>query len=85
MAEAHELFSSLMEKDSKVHVELGDNSRYALKGEGTFMFHLDSGGLLYSHDVFYVPGLNRNFLSDLFLEERGFVIAFQRGKVLIHP
>jgi hypothetical protein len=38
MIEAHELFSSLMERDSGVHVELGDDAKYAMKGEGIVLF-----------------------------------------------
>ena len=44
MTEARELFSSLTESDSDVHVELGDDAKYAVKGEGTITFHLESGG-----------------------------------------
>jgi hypothetical protein len=38
MKEAWELFSSLTETDSDVHVEFGDDVRYAVKGEGTITF-----------------------------------------------
>jgi hypothetical protein len=41
MTEAQEIFSSLMEKESKVHVELGDDVRYAVKGEGIVTFQLE--------------------------------------------
>jgi hypothetical protein len=40
MTEAWHLFSSLMDKDLKVHVEYGDDARYAMKGEGIVTFHL---------------------------------------------
>jgi hypothetical protein len=40
MTEAWELFSSLMEMDSGIHVELGDDAKYAVKGEGTILFDL---------------------------------------------
>jgi hypothetical protein len=42
MTEARELFNSLTEKDSGTHVELGDDAKYAVKGEGTIMFQLES-------------------------------------------
>jgi hypothetical protein len=60
MTEAHELFSSPTESDADLHVQLGDDARYAVKGEGTIMFQLESGGLLDAHDVLYVPGLKKN-------------------------
>jgi hypothetical protein len=44
--EARELFNSLMEKDSWIHVELGDDAKYVVKGEGTILFQLESSGSL---------------------------------------
>jgi hypothetical protein len=38
MTGAHDLFNSLTDKDSRIHVDLGDDSNYALKGEGTIVF-----------------------------------------------
>jgi hypothetical protein len=32
----------LTEKESRIHVELGDDAKYAVKGEGTISFWLDS-------------------------------------------
>jgi hypothetical protein len=83
MIEAHDLFSSLTERDSNVHVELGDDAKYVVKGEGTIMFHLELGGSFDAQVVLYVPGLKNNFLSVSSMEDKGFVIIFQRGKVLI--
>jgi hypothetical protein len=53
-------------------VELGDDAKYAVKGKGTFMFQLESGGLLEAHDVLYVPELKKNLLSVSVLEDKGF-------------
>jgi hypothetical protein len=38
MIEALELFSSLTEMDLDVQVELGDDAKFVVKGEGTTMF-----------------------------------------------
>jgi hypothetical protein len=76
MTEAQELFSSLMERDSYVHVELGDDAKYAVKGEGTITFHLESGGSFDAQDVLYVPGLKKNFLSVSTMEDKGFFHYF---------
>jgi hypothetical protein len=51
MTKAREIFSILIERDSYVHVELSDDSKYAMKGEGTITFHLESGGSLDAQDV----------------------------------
>jgi hypothetical protein len=85
MTEAQELFSSLMERDSDVHVELGDDAKYAVKGEGTICFQLESGGSFDAQDVLYVPGLEEEFSLSLSYGGQGFFHTFQRGKVLIHP
>jgi hypothetical protein len=83
MTEAWESFSSLTEKDLGTHVDLGDDAKYAMKGEGTIMFQLESGGLLEAHDVLYVPGQKKNLLSVSILEDMGFVVLFNKGQVFI--
>jgi hypothetical protein len=52
--EALELFNNLT-KDSGIHVELGDDAKYAVKGEGTILFQLESSGSLEAQDMLYVP------------------------------
>jgi hypothetical protein len=64
-------------------VELGDDAKYVVKGKGTIMFHVESGGLLEAQDVLYVPELKKKLLSVSVLEDMGFSVTFQRGKVLI--
>jgi hypothetical protein len=64
-------------------VDLVDDSKYVVKGEGTILFQLDSSGLFKAHDVLYVPELKKNFLLVLVLEDKGFVVMFKKGKVLI--
>jgi hypothetical protein len=85
MKKIRELFSSLMERDSNVHAELGDDAKYEMKGEGTITFQLKLGGSLDAHDVLYILGLKNNLLSVSAMEDMGFVVTFQRGKVLIRP
>jgi hypothetical protein len=57
-------------------VGLGDDAKYAVKGEGTITFHLESGGSLDAHDVLYVPGLKKNFLSVSAMEDKGLFVTF---------
>jgi hypothetical protein len=45
-------------------VELGNDAKYAMKGERTISFQLELGGLLEAHDVLYVP-LTANVLMYL--------------------
>jgi hypothetical protein len=85
MTKARELFNNLTERDSRVHVELDDDAKYAVKGEGTVLVQLEEGGSFDAWDVLYVPRLKKNLLSVSTMEDRGFVITFQRGQVLICP
>jgi hypothetical protein len=73
-----------MERDSYVHVEIGDDARCVVKGEGKIKFQLKLGGLLDAQDVIYIPGLKKNFLSVSTMEDMGFSVTFQRGKVVLH-
>jgi hypothetical protein len=74
-----------MKKYLWIHLELGDDSKYVVKGERTILFHLELGGLLETWDVLYVPRLKKNMLSILVMEDMGFVFIFHKGKVLICP
>jgi hypothetical protein len=47
------------------------------------LFQLESGGSFDAQDVLYVPGLKKNLLSVSVMEDKGFVVIFQRGQVLI--
>jgi len=76
MVEAWELFNSLTEKDSGIHVEFSDDANYAMKGEWTILFQLESRGSFDAQYVLYVPGLKNKLLSVSVLEDRGFVVTF---------
>jgi hypothetical protein len=73
----------LIDNDVNIHVQLGDYSKYEMKGEGTIMFHLELGGLLDAQYVVYVPGLKKNFLLDLAMEDKGIFVTSQKGKLLV--
>ena len=66
-------------------MKLGDDSKYAVKGEGTILFHLESGSSLEAHDMLYVSGLKNKVLSVSIMDDNGFVIMFKKGQVLICP
>jgi hypothetical protein len=72
------------EKYSGSHVELGDDAKYTVEGEGTILFQLESGGSLEAQDVLYVPELKKNLLSVSALEDRVLSVLFKKGQVLIH-
>jgi hypothetical protein len=72
----------LVEKESRLHVVLGDNARYTMKGFGTSTFQLDSDIPLQLSEVLYVPGMKRNLVSISTLEDKGYKVTFSEGKVL---
>jgi hypothetical protein len=48
--------TNLVEKETNLHVVLGDDARYNVKGVGTSTFQLDSDMHLQLSEVLYVPG-----------------------------
>jgi hypothetical protein len=41
MIEERDLFNNLMKKDSWIHLELGDDAKYVVKGKGKILFQLE--------------------------------------------
>ena len=74
--EARELFSSLIELESGIHVDLDDDSKNAVKGKGPVLFQLNLGGPFDAQDVLYVPGLKKNLLSTSIMKDMGFFLIF---------
>ena len=70
-------------KDSPHKVKLGDDSQYPIKGEGEASYCLESGKRMKMQKILFVPGLKKNLLSISALEEKGFHVAFVKGKVLM--
>jgi hypothetical protein len=72
----------IVEKESRLHVVLGDNSRYNMKGVGYSSFQLDSDIPLQLSKVLYVLGMKRNLVSIASLEDKGYKVIFSEGKCL---
>jgi hypothetical protein len=66
-------------------VKLGDDYQYPIKGVGEASFKLDYGKLMKIKDVLFILGLRKNILSISTLEEKGFIISFVDGEVLMWP
>jgi len=58
-------------KNSSLQVELGDDSKHAVKGIGEASFRLDSGKPVRMKYVLLVYGLKKNLLSISALEDKG--------------
>ena len=77
--------TNVKKKRFHTKVELGDNGTYAIDGIGSTSFTLDSGWVLHLEEILYVPGLKKNLLSVGVLEEKGYIVAFTKGKAIMWP
>jgi hypothetical protein len=75
----------LIEENSQLQVELGNNVKYVVKGNGTASFQLKYGKPLKMSEVFYIPRLKKNLLSLSTMEDRGYAVEFVDGKFLPWP
>jgi hypothetical protein len=66
-------------------VELGDDSKHAVKGIGEASLQLDSSNRLLSKDVLFVQKLKKNLLYISGLEDKCFKVDFVDGQVLLWP
>jgi hypothetical protein len=71
-----------IEKETHMHVVLGYDARYNVRGVRTSTFQLDLDMQLKLEDVLYVPGMKRNLVFILALEDKGYKITFSKGRVL---
>jgi hypothetical protein len=82
MTRYREYLTDIVEKDSHLHVVIGDNARYTMKGVGYSSFQLDSDIPLQLSEVLYVPRMKRNLVSISPLEDKGYKVTFFKGKFL---
>jgi hypothetical protein len=76
-------FLELVHKDSPHKVKLDDDYQCPIKGLGEASYNLDFGKPMKMNDVSYVPGLKKNLLSISALDEKGFIVVFIDGEVLM--
>ena len=85
MTRSYESLTNLSEENSRLQVELGYNSKYAVKGVGTTLFPLKYGKPFKMSEVLYVPTLKKNLLSIYSMKDKGSAVAFVDGQVLTWP
>jgi hypothetical protein len=76
MTRYREHLTVLVEKESRLHVVLGDNVSYIVKGVGYSSFQIDSDIPLQLSEVLYVPGMKRNLVFVSSLEDKGYKVIF---------
>ena len=62
---------------------MGNDEKYSVSGVGAVIFQREHGSRLTLTDVKYVPGLKRNSMSTMMLEDRGYDVVFIGGKVFL--
>ena len=62
MSSDKNLFSTLEEKDLQMRIEMGDDGKYHVLGEGTVVFQREHEAPLTLTNVKYVPGLKKNLV-----------------------
>jgi hypothetical protein len=78
-----ESFIDLEEKDLRMHIEMGDDGRYSAIGIGTITFQRESGKPFQLKNVMHVPGLKKNLVSVVMLEDRVYDVVFSSGKAYL--
>jgi hypothetical protein len=75
-----EPFIYLEEKYLIMHIEMGDDGRYSATSIGTITFQRESGKPFQLKNVMHVPGLKKNLVSVVMLEDKGYDVVFSSGK-----
>ena len=66
-----------------MHIEMGDDGRYNATGIGTITFERESSNRFLLEDVMHVPGLKKNLVSVIMLEDKGYDVVFSEGKAFL--
>ena len=77
------LFSTVEEKDLQMRIEMGDDGKYCVSGECIVVFQREHGAPLTLTNVKYVSGLKKNLVSIAMLEDKGYDVVFNKGKVFL--
>ena len=77
-------FTKLEKKKLDFFIELGDNAKYHATGIGIVKFQRESSKPLLVEYVLYVPGMTKNLVLVSTLEDKGYIVTFERGKVYSH-
>ena len=85
MSGVQDLFSELVPRTNQQDIILGDDSVVRVAGTGHVVFQRESGTPLTLTDVLYVPGLKKNLVSISCIEDKGFVVLFEKGQIYIYP
>jgi len=64
-------------------INMGDDGKYHVSGEGTVVFQREHGAPLTLTDVKYVQSLKKNFVFVAMLEDKGYDAVFSKRKIFL--
>eukprot|EP00253_Pinus_taeda_P035805 PITA_35805 len=76
-----EVLQNVIEKETNLEIILEDNMKYLVKGVGNVSLKFNQGNTIHLHDVLYVPDLKKNLVSISAMEDKGYKVTFNDGKV----
>jgi hypothetical protein len=85
MSGVHEQFIELIQQTHELDIVLGDNRVVSIVAISTVAFQRESLHPLKLLEVLYVPGLKTNLVSISCIKDRGYVVTFKDGHVLLYP
>lgn len=85
MSGVREHFSDLIVTGVDLYIEFGNESKVKAIGRGIVSFQRESRPPMVFNGVLYVPGLKKNLISVSTIEDQGYVVTFQKERVLVHP
>ena len=83
MTRKNQTLSRLEEKNSPRKVSLGYDYQYAIKGIGKYIYKIESGTSMKMKEVLYVPDLKNNLPPISNIDNKGYIVAFIDGQVLM--
>ena len=66
-----------------MHILMGDDGQYSVTGIVTITFERDSGNPFLLNNFMHVPGLKKNLVSVVMLEDGGYDVVFSEGKAFL--
>eukprot|EP00253_Pinus_taeda_P027693 PITA_27693 len=78
------LFNTLEEKDLKMRIEMGNDEKHNVSRVGTVAFQREHGAHITLKNVKYVPGLKKNLVLIVMLEDKGYDVIVTVGSTMQH-
>ena len=66
-----------------MRIEMGNDEKYSVSGVGMVAFQREHGARITLTDVKYVPGLKKNLVSIVMLEDKGYDVVFNKGNAFL--